>query len=195
MENESSDADLIEAFNNGDEEAFSRLINRYKGPLFAYLFRLSGDRNAADDIFQEVFIKVVRKLSSYREQERFSAWLFTVAHHAVMDHFRSVSRRREDSLDAAAEGTLSPGERLPSPEPGPERVLEQMERAGAIQAAFNRLSPEQREVFVLRHYSGLAFKEIAEIAGVPIGTVLARMSRALARMRRELEETGEGTKA
>ena len=190
MEKDPSDADLMEAFNKGDEEALSLLINRYKGPLFAYLLRLSGDRDAADDIFQDVFVKVVKKASSYREHKKFSAWLFTVAHHSLMDHFRSVSRRREDSLDAVVDGGLSPGDRLPSPEPGPERVLERTERSRTVQAAFDRLSPEQREVFALRHYSGLSFKEIADIYGVPIGTVLARMSRTLAKLRRELN--GEG---
>lgn len=186
MDDHNRDAELVKAFNNGDAGALDALIDRYKGPVYAYLLRLSRDRSVADDLFQEVFIKVIRKLSSYGERDKFSAWLFTVAHHIVMDHFRSVSRRREDSLDGAEGDRLPPGELLPSGEPGPDGCLEAAERAGAIKAAFDRLSPEQREVFVLRHYSGLSFKEIAVIAGVPIGTVLARMSRAVAKMRQEL---------
>jgi RNA polymerase sigma-70 factor (ECF subfamily) len=188
MDNSGTDAELVKAFNNGDAGALNCLIDRYKGPMYAYLLRLCGDRNAADDMFQEVFVKVIRKLSSYCEREKFSAWLFTVAHHTAMDHFRSASRRREDSLDAAPDDRLPLGDSLSSPEPGPDGVLEREERARAIQKVFNLLSAEQQEVFLLRHYSGLSFKEIAGIAGVPIGTVLARMSRAVAKMRAELAD-------
>ena len=194
---EPADAELVKTFQGGDISALDVLITRYKGPLYAYLLRLSGDRDAADDLLQDVFIKVIKKLPAYRERGvaaaddssgKFSAWLFTVAHHAAMDHFRSGSRRREDSLDAAAAGSLPLSDTLSSPEPGPDGILEAAERAGAIQAAFDRLSPEQREVFLLRHYSGLPFKEIAGMLGVPIGTALARMSRAVAKMRGELGE-------
>jgi len=184
------DAELVQAFKNGDTSALDLLIIRYKGPLYAYLIRLSRDRDAADDLLQEVFIRVIKKLSGYGEQEKFSAWLFTVAHHAAMDHFRSGSRRREDSLDAAGEDRLPLSDTLASPEPGPDGILEGVERSGAIQAVFDRLSSEQREVFLMRHYSGLPFKEIADILGVPIGTVLARMSRAMAKMRAELGDRG-----
>jgi RNA polymerase sigma-70 factor (ECF subfamily) len=187
MELEKTDAELVKAFKEGDRGALDLLIARYQGRLYAYLARLSGDRGAADDLTQEVFLKVLRKLDSYGEREKFSAWLFTLAHHAAMDRFRSDSRRREESLDAAGEDDLPLAGTLASPEPGPEGALEAAERAGALQAAFDRLSPEQREVFLMRHYSGLSFREIAGILGVPIGTVLARMSRAVARMRREMQ--------
>jgi RNA polymerase sigma-70 factor (ECF subfamily) len=196
---EPTDAELVKAFQGGDTAALDGLITRYKGPLYAYLLRLTGDRDASDDLLQEVFIKVIKKLPAFRERGwsppaaddssgKFSAWLFTVAHHAAMDHFRSGSRRREDSLDAAAAGSLPLSDTLASHEPGPDGVLEGVQRAGAVQAAFDRLSHEQREIFLMRHYSGLPFKEIADILGVPIGTVLARMSRAVAKLKAELGE-------
>jgi len=195
---EPADAELVKAFQGGDQAALGGLIARYKGPLYAYLLRLSRDRDAADDLLQEVFIKVIKKLPAYRERGwsppaaddssgKFSAWLFTVAHHAAMDHFRS-GRRREDSLDAAAGDRLPLSDTLASPEPGPDGLLEGLQRAEAFQAAFDRLSHEQREVFLMRHYSGLPFKEIAGILGAPIGTVLARMSRAVAKLKAELGE-------
>lgn len=182
-----SDAELVKAFKEGDTGALDELIGRHKSRLYAYLLRLSRDRDAADDLLQEVFIKVIKKLDSYGEREKFSAWLFTVAHHAVMDHFRSGSRRREESLDAAGEESVPLTDILVSREPGPDKLLEEAERAAALQAAFDRLSADQREIFLMRHYSGLSFKEIADILGVPIGTVLARMSRAMARMRQEMQ--------
>ena len=183
-----TDAELIKAFNDGDVSALDELISRYKAPLYAYLLRLTRDRDAADDIFQEVFVKVIKKLGAYGEKDKFSAWLFTVGHHAVMDHFRARTRRREDSLYAADGENRAPEETLASREPSPEASLLCAARADAVEAAFDKLSPEQREVFLLRHYSGLSFREIAETLNVPIGTALARMSRALARMRDELEE-------
>lgn len=183
-----SDAGLVKAFREGDTGALEELIGRHKDRLYAYILRLVRDRDAADDLLQEVFIKVIKKLASYGERDKFSAWLFTVAHHAVMDHFRSASARREESLDAGGEEKSPLSDRLASPEPGPDKLLDDAERAAALQAAFDGLSPEQREIFLMRHYSGLSFKEIAEILGAPIGTVLARMSRAMEKMRRELEE-------
>ena len=183
-----SDAELVKAFKEGDPGALDELISRYKGPLYAYLLRLARDRDAADDLLQEVFVKVIKKLGAYGEEDKFSAWLYTVAHHAVMDHFRAGARRREDSL-YAADGDARPlADTLASREPSPEDAFASAESAGALEAAFARLSPEQREVFLLRHYSELSFREIADILKVPIGTVLARMSRALAKMRQELGE-------
>lgn len=180
-----TDAELIKAFKEGGASALEELISRYKGPLYAYLLRLARDRDAADDILQDVFVKVIKKLGAYGEEDKFSAWLYTVAHHAVMDHFRAGSRRREDSL-YAADGDQRPlADTLASREPSPEDAFASAEQAGALEAAFGKLSPEQREVFLLRHYSELSFKEIADILKVPIGTVLARMSRALAKMRKE----------
>ncbi|MFA6434344.1 MAG: sigma-70 family RNA polymerase sigma factor [Elusimicrobiales bacterium] len=182
-----TDAELIKAYKEGSSGALDELIDRYKPRLYAYLLRLTRDRSASDDLTQEVFIRVIRKLDSYGERQKFSAWLFTVAHHAVMDHFRSGARRREESLDASGEETVPLSASLASPEPGPDRIFEEAERAAAIRAAFDRLSPEQRELFLMRHYSGLSFKEISGLLGVPIGTVLARMSRAMAKMRETLQ--------
>ena len=182
-----TDAGLVKAFKEGDTGALDELINRHKSRLYSYLLRLSRDRDAADDLLQEVFIKVIKKLNSYSEREKFSAWLFTIAHHTVMDYFRSGRRRREESLDAAYEDGVPLSDTLAAAEPGPDRLMEDAERAAVIQDAFDRLSCDQREIFLMRHYSGLSFKEIAGILGVPVGTVLARMSRAMAKVRSEMQ--------
>ncbi|MBI4801303.1 MAG: sigma-70 family RNA polymerase sigma factor [Elusimicrobia bacterium] len=181
-----TDAELVKAFKEGDAGALDELISRYKGPLYAYLLKLARDSNAADDLFQEVFVKVIKKLGSYGEEDKFSAWLFTVAHHAIMDHFRAQTRRREESLYAAHGDSRALADTLACDEPSPAAALDAAERAGAIEAAFEKLSPDQREIFLLRHYSGLSFREIAGILKIPIGTALARMSRALAKLRGEL---------
>ncbi|MEW5906625.1 MAG: sigma-70 family RNA polymerase sigma factor [Elusimicrobiota bacterium] len=189
------DAELVRAFRGGDEAALGELIARHRDRLYAYLRRLAGDDAGAEDMFQDTWIKVARNMGAYREENRFSAWLFSVARNTAMDALR---RRRPESvsLDASAGDTMRHGVPVPfgrplaetigSAEPGPEASYAAAESRRAIDAALAELSPEQREVFLLRHYSGMSFKEIADALGVPIGTVLARASRAAAKLRDKL---------
>ena len=186
---ERTDAELMEAFTNGETEALGGIISRYKTPLFNYLLRITGNMAAAEDLFQDVFVKIVRSPKAYGERFKFSAWLFTVAHHAAMDHFRRNSAQKTVSLDGDAE-TPGAAERLASGEPEPDQAVQSQELKRRVEKAVALLSTEQREVFYLRHYSGLSFKEIAALLKIPIGTALARVSRAAAVLRRELE--GEG---
>ena len=193
-----TDEELVAAFKAGDIEALGALMERHRAPVYGYLLRLTGRREAADDLFQEVFLKLVRGPGSYDERQKFRSWLFTVARNAAMDHFRRETARRsvwaaESDLEAPAGGEegdspRGPLERAAGPEPGPQQELENRERGAKIAAALAKLSEDQREVFYLRHYSELSFREIAEMLGLPIGTVLARMSRAAALLRRELGE-------
>jgi len=189
-----TDQELAAAFKGGDIEALGALMERHKAAVYGYLLRLTARPDVADDLFQEVFLKLVRKPGAYSEREKFKAWLFTVARNAAMDHFRRESSRRsvyfsEGSAPLADEDAVpGPLETAISPEPGPHEVLENKALGEKIGAALERLSPDQREIFYLRHYSELSFKEIAEMLGLPIGTVLARMSRAAALLRKELEK-------
>jgi len=182
MPQDPTDAELVAAYKAGDPEALGALMERHKAAVYGYLLRLTGRPDAADDIFEEVFIKLVKNPGAYGERERFSAWLFTVARNAAMDYFRRGSSRGEVPLEGDGEKP-GPGDFAVSPEPGPEEVLANKELGERIGAALDSLSADQREVFYLRHYSGLSFREIAGILGVPIGTVLARMSRTAARLR------------
>ena len=161
MSEENTDPELVSAFKAGDAEALGLLMQRHQAALFGYLLRLTGRRDAAEDLFQEVFLKLVRNPGAYNEREKFKAWLFTVARNAAMDHFRRGSARGEVSLYGDGDKP-GPADFTASAEPGPA------------------------EAFYLRHYSELSFKEIAETLKVPIGTVLARMSRAAARLREKL---------
>ena len=180
-----SDAELMEAFRAGDAGAMGLLMERHKAALYGYLLRLTSRADAADDIFQEVFLKLIGNPTAYGERERLRAWLFTVARNAAMDRFRRESVRAELPLDGE-EGRPGPAETAPSSEPGPAEAFDNKAMGERIEAALASLSEEQREVFYLRHYSGLSFREIAEMLEVPIGTVLARMSRAAARLRDKL---------
>jgi len=193
-----TDAELLTAFKAGDPEALGELMVRHKAPVYGYLVRITGRAEAADDIFQEVFLKLVHNPGAYNEREKFKAWLFTVARNAAMDHFRRETARHEVPLpdgDWRPEeegGTGGPPEAAISPEPGPDKALDSKLLAERLAGALEKLSEDQREVFYLRHYSELSFKEIAAMLGLPIGTVLARMSRAADHLRKELEG-GENT--
>ncbi|HAH31978.1 MAG TPA: hypothetical protein DCL44_06665 [Elusimicrobia bacterium] len=180
-----TDAELMDAFADGESDALGEIISRYKTPLFNYLLRITGNADVAEDLFQDVFVKIVRSPKAYGERFKFSAWLFTVAHHAAMDYFRRGSAQKTVALDGDAENQ-GLAERLVSGEPGPDQAVQNLELKRRIEKALALLSGEQREVFYLRHYSGLSFKEIAVLLKIPLGTALARMSRAAAVLRREL---------
>jgi RNA polymerase sigma factor (sigma-70 family) len=187
---ERSDAELMKDFSLGEAEALGKIISRYKVPLYSYLLRLSGSPEAAADLFQDVFVKIARSPGAYSERFKFSAWLFTVGHHAAMDYLRRRTARRTEALDGDGQEDDGLISRLAAPGPGPDGIAGDKELKNAIERALALLSSEQREAFYLRHYSGLSFKEIAVTLGVPIGTALARVSRAAAALRRTLEEQG-----
>jgi RNA polymerase sigma-70 factor (ECF subfamily) len=187
MSEELSDTELVAAFKGGDAEALGLLMERHKAAVYGYLLRLTGRPEAADDLFQEVFLKLVKNPSAYGEKDKFKAWLFTVARNAAMDQFRRTSSRGEVPLEGDEERP-GPAEFIASSEPGPEAAAINKALGEKLDAALGKLSEDQREVFYLRHFSGLSFKEIAEMLSIPIGTVLARMSRAAALLRKELEK-------
>jgi RNA polymerase sigma-70 factor (ECF subfamily) len=184
---ELTDSELVAAFKAGDVEALGALMERHKAAVYGYLLRLTGRRDAADDVFQEVFLKLVRNPGVYGEREKFKAWLFTVARNAAMDYFRREGSRGEVPLEGDGDRP-GPADYSASPEPGPEAAAVNRELGEKIERALGSLTEDQREVFYLRHYSGLSFREIAGMLGLPIGTVLARMSRAAAQLRKELSK-------
>jgi RNA polymerase sigma-70 factor (ECF subfamily) len=187
-----TDAELIARFKDGDGAAFEALLSRHKDPLYSFLVAMVKDEAAASDIFQETCIKVFRNLENYSEEGKFKPWLFRMASNLAMDHFRrnAALPRFEQVEDFCgddehpARETTAQGE-----EPG-EILLSETDKA-LVAAALDALPPEQKEVVLLREYSGLSFKEVAEITNAPLGTVLARMSRAVKKLRKSLEKTYE----
>ena len=158
------------------------LFQRYRRPVYAYLNRMLGnDSMSADDLFQELWIKVINKLPKYRESGKFSAWLFRVAHNLVLEHFR-----REKSRSKL--GTLSDDGTLPdvpniSLEPG--SLVGAQELREKLITLLQEMPPEQREVFLMRQQD-MSFKEIAEIQKCPINTALGRMHNCLKFLRQKL---------
>ena len=173
---------LIAAAKNGDERALEMLFERYRRPLYAFISRmLNGDTMTSDDIFQDMWIKVMNKLASYREDGKFAPWLFRIARNQVLEHFR-----REKSRSKI--GCVTDDGELPEPvghSENPVSVLAAKELQIKLEALLNEMPPEMKEVFIMRQ-NNLSFKEIAEIQKCPINTALGRMHNCLKLLRHKL---------
>lgn len=181
-------ASLIRRACAGEPEAFDALIDAYAKRLHGYLYRLCGNRDDADDLLQEVFLRVVRTIGSYTHDGRFEGWLFRIATNLARDRIRRVKRSpRMMSLDAPAEGDTRRGdeswETKDENAPDPDAAMQAGEDADLLQEALSQLPEAEREVIMLRHFSQLSFAEIAESMETPLGTALARAHRGLAKMR------------
>jgi RNA polymerase sigma-70 factor (ECF subfamily) len=159
----------------GDAEAFSALVRPWQRPLAAYLRRMCRDAAQVDDLRQETLIRVWRGLASYDDRQRFGAWLFTIAHHVTIDHVRRHSREP----DAAA----APIDELPGAA-DPASGFFARELGRLLDDAVAGLPEKQRRVFLLRQHGSLKFREIADLTGEPLSTVLGHMSYATEKLRR-----------
>ena len=183
MEEAPGDMVLIEAYLGGDQAAFATLYERYKRQLYAYLGRMiPQDPASVDDVFQQTWVRAIRRLPEYRNREVFLAWLMRIAHNLTVDLFRSGTRRGEQSLSDVDPETDMP---LTKEDDTPSGRLDRRELGEAIDRAVRELPPELREVFLLRQ-DGVSFREIAEIQHCSINTSLARMRYALNKLRGSL---------
>jgi RNA polymerase sigma-70 factor (ECF subfamily) len=186
------------AYQNGDVAAFAELVARHEAPLWNYLRRFVKSPEAAEDLLQETFLRVIKKADEWKPSAKFSTWLYTIARNLTIDHARSMTHRGAISLDGAAragavtgldmqgdmEGALH--ERVSAKEPGAEQRALDRELAGQLEQAIARLPEPQREVFVMREVLGLPFAEIALAVGTSEATIKSRMRYALERLRSEL---------
>lgn len=184
------------AFKAGDARAFETLVRRHRTPVFNFILRFMGHRARAEDVLQETWLKVVRSAREYEPKAKFTTWLYTIARNLCVDSARKESYRQASSLEAPTgagaggdEGRPL-GEGLPDTGVSPERGAYNARLRPLLERALASLPEEQREVFVLREYSGIAFKEIAEVTGVSENTVKSRMRYALEGLRRRLAEMG-----
>lgn len=182
---ESSDKELLDMYRKGDLDALERLVERHRRVLYNFILNMTHNVGDAEDVFQEVWFKVIRKLEIYTEQN-FCGWLMKIARNLVID--RSRKRKPDFSLDAETEEGGSLLQTTRAKDTGPAKDLAAEELGGRIRKAVETLPPEQKEVFLMRVQSELSFKEIAEIQGVSINTALARMQYALAKLRSILED-------
>jgi RNA polymerase sigma-70 factor, ECF subfamily len=184
---ESTDEELLAGYVNGDTAALAALVERYRRPLFGFILHMTEGRDDADEIFQEVWLRVIRKAHAYRPRN-FRGWLFRIGHNVVID--RARARRKMVSLDQAMnEGSdLTMVETIPAKGDDPALAAQQRELGKSIDGAIQDLPPEQREVFLLRMQGDVPFKDIARAQRVSINTALARMQYAVNRLRKRLHE-------
>ncbi|MGH9947587.1 MAG: RNA polymerase sigma factor, partial [Pyrinomonadaceae bacterium] len=183
-----SDAELIGVTIKGGENSFEELVRRYQRPIVGYVYRMLGDYDSALDVAQEVFIKVYVSLKRYRPEYKFSTWLYRIAHNAAIDHIRrnsvSLQSIETESIDGAYQLQIE------SPAPSPEKNRECKEWRGQIKKVIERLPPAYRELILLRHSNDFSYDEIAEVTGLPLGTVKNRLFRAREMMRAIFIEQG-----
>src|ERR1043165_3465789 len=183
-----ADCDLVVRAVAGREESFEELVRRYQRPIAAYVYRMVGDYEAALDLTQEVFIKVYNSLSRYRSEFKFSTWIYKIAHNSAVDHLRRYGTR-EQSLTGGVEG--EPRELpLESRRLSPEQEYAGKERREEIEYVVRQLPSAYRELILLRHSHDISYDEIAEVTGLPLGTVKNRLFRAREVMRQQFVERG-----
>jgi len=179
-----SDAELVRRYANGDEKSLDILIRRYRHKLFGYIMNKVKDKHLAEDLFQDVFIKVIHTLKEgqYNEEGRFGSWLMRIAHNMIIDHFRRIKRNKMqyDTEDFSMFDIL-PGEMTA------EESLIRSQTIEKIRLLIQELPEEQRRVLEMRIYDNIPFKDIAEMQDISINTALGRMRYALINLRKLME--------
>jgi RNA polymerase sigma-70 factor (ECF subfamily) len=190
-----TDQDVVLRARSGQETAYRELIRRYERPVFALLFRMVRDRELAEDLAQETFVKALNAIDSYRPEFKFSSWIFKIANNAAIDHLR---RRELDtlSLDGSPhaetpEAMQATALQIGAKQETPLDTVEAKELGTAIEAAIGSLRPEYRSCILLRHVEGRAYEEIAEILNLPLGTVKTYIHRARNELRLSLAHLKE----
>ena len=176
-----TDAELIHTSIGGREDSFEELVKRYQRPIVGYVFRMLGDYDSSLDVTQEVFIKVYNSLHRYSSDYKFSTWLYRIAHNATIDHIRRNSSNTQSIETDSADGSYQL--QIESRGPSPEKDRERKEWKAEIEAVVKRLPTAYRELILLRHSQDLSYDEIAEVTGLPLGTVKNRLFRAREMMR------------
>lgn len=185
-----SDQDVVLEARAGREAAYRELVRRYERPIFSLIYRMVRNREQAEDLSQETFVKALNAIESYRPEFKFSSWIFKIANNVAIDHLR---RRELDTLsldgsphaltpEAVQASALQLGDRQESA----LDELEARELGGEIERAIATLRPEYRSCILLRHVEGRAYEEIATILDLPLGTVKTYIHRARGELRQAL---------
>ncbi|HKI95412.1 MAG TPA: sigma-70 family RNA polymerase sigma factor [Gemmatimonadales bacterium] len=184
---DAADADVVAWAQEGHESAFRELIRRYQRPVFSLIYRMVRDRETAEDLAQETFVKVLNAIDTYRPEHKFSSWIFKIANNTAIDQLR---RKELDTLSLeGAPDAVTPERQaatalqIGSGGESPLEEIEARELGAQIEAAIGKLRPEYRACIILRHVEGRPYEEIAEILGLPLGTVKTYIHRARGELR------------
>ena len=182
-----NDNELIQAYCDGDHSAFEELLARYQVKVYGYIFSVVKEKEAADDIFQDTWLKVIVTLNSgiYRDENKFGHWVMRIAHNLIVDYYRRAGKMplvaNKEGYEVVENLNLQPGENA-------EQGMIRQQTAIAIRRLVKMLPPEQRRVVILRHFGHCDFKDIAARTGVSINTALGRMRYAIINLRRLAQE-------
>lgn len=187
MGENASDEDLMLRYRGGDARAFDALYARHRGGLFRYILRQVGFRAAADEVFQEVWMRIIATRERYRVEARFATFLYSIAHNCVMDHFRRKPPMHLISFEDEAASVLDVA--APAVEQ-PESVVQRKQVAQRLLRALALLPDEQRNAFLLHEEGGLTLEEIARVTGVGRETAKSRLRYALTKLREALPGSG-----
>src|SRR5690554_4804299 len=187
-----SDAVLVSNYIKGDESALATLIKRHQSKIYGFIYSKVGDRDTAEDIFQDTFIKVIRTLKSdsYNEEGKFLPWVMRISHNLVVDYFRSNKKMpvKRDTDEYSVFSITT------DDSPNIERQLIDFQIEKDLKKVINELPEDQKEVLMMRIYQDLSFKEISELTGVSINTALGRMRYALLNLRKIIEKDRKSTR-
>jgi RNA polymerase sigma-70 factor (ECF subfamily) len=193
------DADIVALAQQGRESAFRELIRRYERPVFSLIFRMVRDRELAEDLSQDTFVKVLNHIDRYRPEFKLSSWLFKIANNVAIDHLR---RRQLDTVSMSGSPHAETTEAIEATSfdivAQQESALDEMEArelGSAIEQAIAKLRPEYRSCIMLRHVEGRSYEEIAATLDLPLGTVKTYIHRARHELRRALGHLREGAQA
>lgn len=182
-----TDNELVRAYVNGNNQAFDMLLQRYQGKVYSYILHIVKNKDVADDIFQETFVKIIMTLRQgrYTDTGKFAAWLNRIAHNLIIDYYRQEKSENSVSIDNDDVDMLN---RRDLCEANIEDLMVDVQIRDDVRRIIDALPLPQREVLVMRYYNDMSFKEIAEATGVSINTALGRMRYAILNMRRIASE-------
>jgi RNA polymerase sigma-70 factor (ECF subfamily) len=204
VQGDATDEMLMVRYQRGEREAFAELVRRHSRPIYNFVLRQLRVPSVAEDVTQDVFMRLVQNAAEFKHEARFLTWLYTIARNLCIDQLRKLSHRRHASLDQpASDGAdansnpraLADSLADPSPQTSAERNVLSSEVRSSIVKAVDSLPDDQREVFLLREVANLPFRDIAEITGVGENTVKSRMRYALDRLKDALSEFEEYARA
>lgn len=176
------DSTLVKQFQDGDIDAFNRLVERWHSKIHRFAYRFFADADEANEITQKTFIKTYQKVSELKEPDKFSSWIYKIANNLCLDELKRAGRRKSSPLEAWIEQNDQAQKQTPADK------LENKQLGEIIQKALLTLPDEQRVVFILKEYEGLKFREIADILEAPENTVKSRMYYGLRSLRRVLKK-------
>lgn len=202
VQGDATDEMLMVRYQRGERKAFAELVRRHNRPIYNFVLRQLRAPSVAEEVTQDVFMRLVQNAADFKHEARFLTWLYTIARNLCIDQLRKLAHRRHASLDqSVSDGSGEAGPLLgesisdPNPHTSAERSALSLEVRSSIVKAVDALPDDQREVFLLREVANLPFRDIAEITGVGENTVKSRMRYALDRLKDALSEFEEYARA